>query len=83
VSQSTVIVSENGIPASMDDEEVAAMSEINSFTARIYDWGLCTNKSELIAATHVLEGFVIQHMLHRVQPNQWSDWYSAGDDCDE
>lgn len=38
------------------------------------DWGMTANQHELIAAIHVLQGFVAAHMLHRVAPDEWSDW---------
>jgi hypothetical protein len=57
-------------------DEIVAMGEINDAYKRIVSWGLSANGSELTAAVHVVQGFVIQHMLARVDPD-WSDWYQA------
>lgn len=33
------------------------------------------NTEELVAATHTFQQFVQQHILHRLDPNQFSDWW--------
>lgn len=30
---------------------------------------------EFLAAFHVLQGFVISHMLQRLEPDNWGQWY--------
>jgi hypothetical protein len=39
------------------------------------DFKLATNLSEMTSAIHVLQGFVIQHMLHRCMPGEWGTWF--------
>jgi hypothetical protein len=36
------------------------------------------NDDELIGAIHVLQSFVKQHVLHRLAPDEYSDWWSVG-----
>lgn len=38
-----------------------------------HDWGMVSNEHELAAAVHVIQGFVIQRMLHRLDPS-WPSW---------
>jgi hypothetical protein len=40
------------------------------------DWGLMMNEAELTQAVHVIQGFIIQHMLQRLAPGQWGRWYA-------
>jgi hypothetical protein len=37
-------------------------------------WGMSQNSAELASAVHVLQGFIVQHMLHRLAPEHWSAW---------
>ena len=62
-------------PVELDEDEALAWGDLNRIHSRIRGWGLSANRSELIAAVHVIQGFVVQHMLSRVAPGQWSDWY--------
>ena len=41
----------------------------------IQDWGLNANEAELIAAIHVIQSFIKQHYLHRIDPDEWSSWW--------
>lgn len=59
----------------LNHDEQAAMDDLLRFMAKMKRMGLNANVSEMIAAVHVLQGFVIQHMLARVHPD-WSSWYS-------
>lgn len=39
--------------------------------------GLNYNIEEIVAAVHTLQNCVQQHVLHRVFPEAWSDWFDA------
>lgn len=38
--------------------------------------GLRGNQGELVQAVHVMQHFVSMHVLHRLDPEFFSDWYS-------
>lgn len=63
--------------AALNEQEQAVMDHILAAMQGIYDLGLKpdTNSSELASAVHVLQAFVIQHMLQRVAPGHWGEWY--------
>ena len=60
-------------------EEKACFDAIGQTMALIQDLDergrLNSNIDELAKAIHVLQQFPIQHMLNRLWPNQFSDWY--------
>jgi hypothetical protein len=59
-------------------EEQKAMTCLYDFMQIVnVAWALDTNKGELAAAVHVLQGFVIQHMLRRLASAHWSAWYAS------
>lgn len=59
----------------LDAEEQAVMDALLGVMSAIRnDWGMTANASELSAAVHVIQGFVIQHMLHRLAPESWGSW---------
>lgn len=59
----------------LDDEEQAAMDQLVGVMRTIVEtWGMRSNGVELASAAHVIQGFIVQHMLHRLVPDQWSDW---------
>lgn len=61
-----------------DEEEAEAMEHLLAYMELVTKrWGLRTNEGELTAAIHVLQGFVIQHMLRRLAPSSWSLWYTS------
>lgn len=39
------------------------------------DWHLRANVEELASAMHTLQSFVKQRVLHRIDPEYWSNWY--------
>lgn len=41
------------------------------------DWEMTANPGELTAAVHVIQGFIVQHMLHRLAPDAWSSWKAS------
>jgi hypothetical protein len=61
-------------PTMMNDEERIAMGKVTEAMHAIQGLGALANQVELTAAVHVLQGFVIQHMLHRLSPEEFSDW---------
>lgn len=62
-------------PASLDREEEKAMNLLMVFMEIVRkDWKMTANGSEFTSAIHVLQGFVVQHMLHRLNPEEWADW---------
>lgn len=67
-----------------DESEREALDAILfAFTRITKDWRIRTNTTELAAAVHVLQGFVIQHMLSRLAPEQWGSWWWKEDEVDE
>lgn len=58
------------------DKILAAMHAIQKLGPE----GLKYNSEELAAAIHVLQAFVKQHVLHRLFPDEWSQWYALDDD---
>jgi hypothetical protein len=61
----------------LEIEEQQVMDALAMIVQKVQLWGLRANLSEMTTAVHVLQGFVIQHMLHRVDPEQWSDWFGG------
>lgn len=56
------------------DHIAAAMEGIKALGLRKVD-GAYVNGSELAGAIHVLQGYVIQHMLQRLEPRVWGKWF--------
>lgn len=61
---------------SLNDEEREAMRGLLRFMAVVRVWGLLANGGELIGAVHVLQGFIVQHMLRRLGGDRWSLWFA-------
>lgn len=59
----------------LDDEEQAAMDAVNNAMSQIVALGLRANGTELASAIHVLQGFVVQHMLQRREAEHWGNWF--------
>lgn len=59
----------------LDDAEQAVMDHILAAMQGIQDLGLRLNQAELAQAVHVLQSFVIQHMLQRLAPDHWGEWF--------
>jgi hypothetical protein len=57
------------------DEEKKAMEHLFAASDIILGWGLKANSDELVQAVHVIQGFIVQHMLFRLNPQAWSRWY--------
>lgn len=74
----TAIVEESGRPVVEDpftSEERAAWQAISHAYRLIYDLGLAGNIGEIVSAVHVMQSFVVQHMLHRRWPGEFSSWF--------
>lgn len=56
------------------DAILKAMAEVEKMGGE-EPHGLQANHTELVQAIHVLQGFVKQHVLHRIRPNEWANWY--------
>lgn len=72
------------VPALLDEREQAVMDHISLAMQGIKELGLrrgddgeLVNGGELVAAVHVLQSFVIQHMLQRVAPGHWGNWFDV------
>ena len=59
----------------LNAEERVAMEDLLSALSIIQSWKLKSNQTELAAAIHVIQSFIIQHMLGRLAPEAWSNWY--------
>lgn len=62
-------------PGGLDREEWTALERIREAHAMILGWGLVANAPELAAAVHVIQGFIVQHVLARTS-DYWSNWYA-------
>lgn len=49
-----------------------AIKQMDDYSALTY------NVEELVASVHVMQSFVKQHVLNRVDPSYWNNWW--GDD---
>jgi hypothetical protein len=68
-----LLTSEDAV--SLDSEEQKAMNHLIAFAEVVKGWGLSANQQEMTQGLHVLQGFIVQHMLYRLNPAGWSDWY--------
>jgi predicted nuclease with TOPRIM domain len=59
-----------------DDEQEAMDGLMTAFNIIGNRWKLRSNQHELTSAVHVIQGFIQQHMLHRVAPKKWGDWWA-------
>ena len=64
------------LPATLNEEEQAIMDHILSAMRGIQNMGLRCNEAELAIAVHGLQQFVIQHMLQRIAPGKWGEWFT-------
>lgn len=62
---------------SFNDAEQAIADQILAVMKAIQDLGLRANEYELVVAVHGLQAFVIQHMLQRLNPGEFGNWYEA------
>lgn len=61
----------------LNADEQAVMDHILAAMQGIQDLGLRTNHAELAQAVHVLQQFVILHMLQRLAPEAWGNWFEV------
>lgn len=59
----------------LDADERKAIDAILAAGDAILALGLTANKHEFFMHIHGLQGFVVQHMLHRLQPDHWNAWF--------
>ena len=64
-----------------DAEEQAVLDHLQAVMDQLQSWGLRVNREEVAQAVHVLQGFAIQRMLHRVEPGHWGTWYADPEDA--
>ena len=58
------------------EEQKANSALIEAMQIIIHDWNLYEgNRSEVAAAIHTIQLFIIQHMLQRVGANGFNPWY--------
>lgn len=71
---------QQGTRAVLDAEEQEVMDHINAAMKGIVDLGLKMDSdnlgTELCLHVHGLQGFVVQHMLQRLEPHEWGKWYA-------
>jgi hypothetical protein len=48
-----------------------------AFTTIAHTWGLKANHGELASATHCMQGFVMQRMLSRLNPEGFGSWWEG------
>jgi len=63
----------------MDEQEQAAMQKLLEAADAILALGLKVNHHEFFLHVHGLQGFIVQHMLHRLEPEHWAAWYEEGE----
>ena len=68
------------------EEEKQVLQCLGKIHQKILDWGLRANVAELVQAVHVIQGFIIQHMLERVAPEEFGrpqgGWYKKKEERD-
>lgn len=60
----------------LTDEEEEAYEAILWAMHAIQDMGLAYNIEEFVGHIHGLQAFVHQHVLHRLNPDYYNDWYT-------
>ncbi len=59
-----------------DDEEREVLDACMTIYKMLHEtWKLKANAGEVAQALHVLQGFAVQHMLQRLAPGSWGNWY--------
>lgn len=61
----------------LDEDELEVMTLLTTAYNRILGWGLQANVNELVMGLHIVQSFVIQHMLNRMAPGKFGTWYEA------
>jgi hypothetical protein len=63
------------------DAEEQSVNDALRFVSQtiVEDWGLEANGPEFVAAVHVIQSFIVQHMLARLAPERWSGWWRRPD----
>lgn len=63
----------------LDETEAEAMAHMTAVHGLILSWGLRANYDELATAIHMIQGFIMQHMLQRLAPDEFGHWYRMND----
>lgn len=65
----------------LNREEEQAMDHLLGYMTIVsHDWKLHEpQKAEMAAGVHVLQGYIVQHMMRRLAPGSWSSWYETQD----
>lgn len=58
-----------------DPEEEIASDHLLEFMKTMKKWKLNCNQDELNQAIHILQLFIIKHMLQRLEAEGFSNWY--------
>lgn len=61
--------------ALLDADERKALDAILAAGDAVLALGLAHNKVEFYTHIHGLQGFVVQHMLQRIEPEHWNAWF--------
>lgn len=61
----------------LEGDESEAMEAVNRAAGIIFGWRPRGNQTELSTAVHTLQGFIVQHMLARLNPDDWTPWYET------
>lgn len=60
-----------------DDSEREANDALRRFLEIVNSWGENANLEELVSAVHACQIFIVSRMLHRLNPDEFSNWYGA------
>lgn len=72
-----VALSVDGAEVVPNLREEEALDHLRGFMRVVRSWGPTHNDAELAAAVHGCQMFVISHMLHRLAPTYWADWFES------
>lgn len=63
----------------LNEFEQVAMDAVNAALGAVFEIDgkrlKAAQRTEMAQAVHVLQGAVIQHALHRLDPDNFSEWY--------
>ena len=61
----------------LNKDEQQLLDKLNLIHLKImYEWNLGANNTDFIGAIHVIQHFIIQHMLARKSPEEFNSWYN-------
>lgn len=59
----------------LNEEEQEAMDKLREAMNIIWGWGLRGYRPDLESARHLIQSYITHHMLERLAPAYWPDWY--------